>query len=54
MKNNFESDEVIINSENISRLTKLYGVMDNAELQQVINKHLAVAIDCIFEDMHLE
>ncbi len=51
MNNNFKDMAVIINSENISKLTKLYGTMDSIELQRIINRHLAAAIDDIFEDI---
>ena len=42
---------VIIDDQNISRLSKLYGEIEDAdELSKIVNNHLSVAIDEIEED----
>ena len=41
----------IISEENFSRLSSLYGELDIEDLQHIVNKHIAVAIDEIEEDI---
>ena len=42
---------VIVDDQNISRLSKLYGEIEDAdELSKIVNNHLSVAIDEIEED----
>ena len=42
---------VIVDGQNISRLSKLYGkIKDADELSKIVNNHLSVAIDEIEED----
>lgn len=43
----------IISEENYSRLSSLYGELDIEDLQRIVNRHIAVAIEEIREDMDL-
>lgn len=42
----------IINEENMNGLTALYGNMTINDLERIVNKHFAVAIDEIKEDIN--
>lgn len=42
----------IINPENMNGLYQLYGEMTGNDLERVVNKHFAVAIEEIAEDFH--
>lgn len=41
----------IISEENFSRLLNLYGELNIEDLERIVNKHIAVAIDEIEEDI---
>lgn len=43
---------VIISPENMDGLYQLYGNMTGNDLERIINKHIAVAIDEIEEDLN--
>ncbi len=42
----------IISAENMNGLTQLYGNMTPDDLERIINKHIAVAIEEIMEDIN--
>jgi len=44
----------IISPENMEGLYRLYGNMAVNDLERIINKHIAVAIDEIMEDLNVK
>lgn len=40
----------IISTDNMNGLTELYGNMSHDDLERIVNKHIAVAIEEILED----
>lgn len=40
----------VISNENMNGLNQLYGNMAHDDLERIVNKHIAVAIDEIMED----
>lgn len=45
---------VVINEKNVARLSRLYGEINMDDLGQIVNKHLAVCLDEIEEDIAVE
>ena len=41
---------VVISERNMNGLTELYGNMTHDDLERIVNKHVAVAIEEIMED----
>lgn len=44
---------VVINEDNMKRLSRLYGEMDLNDLERVVNKHLSICINEIEEDQRM-
>lgn len=44
----------IISPENMSGLYRLYGEMTGNDLERIVNKHIAVAIEEIMEDLNVK
>jgi len=44
----------IISPENMSGLYQLYGKMNVNDLERIVNKHIAVAIEEISEDLNVK
>lgn len=44
----------VISNENMNGLNQLYGNMTQDDLERIVNKHIAVAIDEIKEDSSSE
>ncbi|MDD3361549.1 MAG: hypothetical protein PHW34_07750 [Hespellia sp.] len=43
---------VVINEKNVNNIEQLYGRCTADELERIVNNHIAVAVEEIFEDMN--